>query len=167
MSAMTSEITGVSIVCLTVCPGTDQRNHQSSASLAFVRGIHRSPVDSSHKGLVMRKMFQFDHHGASEAILDYIGKYNQYHNEIMQIWANEIQKDLLYIATAFKTGKYAHQPDVKVLKSMKLVVMIKRARQMRTNPFAFACRTAEYITTKSRAPSQYKDHLSQVWRFSC
>ena len=34
--------------------------HQSSASLVFVRGIHRWPVNSSHKGSVMRKRFPFD-----------------------------------------------------------------------------------------------------------
>ena len=34
--------------------------HQSSASLAFVRGIHRWPVNSPHKRPVMRKMFPFD-----------------------------------------------------------------------------------------------------------
>ena len=37
-----------------------QRKHKSSASLAFVRGIHRWPVDSHHKGPVTRKMFPFD-----------------------------------------------------------------------------------------------------------
>ena len=36
------------------------RKHQSSASLAFVRGIHRWPVNSPHKGPVTRKMFLFD-----------------------------------------------------------------------------------------------------------
>ena len=40
--------------------GTDQRKHQSSASLAFVRGIHRRPVNSPHKWPVTRKMFPFD-----------------------------------------------------------------------------------------------------------
>ena len=57
MSAMASQITGVVIVCSTVCWGTDQRKHQSSASLAFVRGIHRWPVNSPRKGPVTRKMF--------------------------------------------------------------------------------------------------------------
>ena len=38
----------------------DQRKHQSSASLAFVRGIHRSPVNSPHKWPVTRKMFPCD-----------------------------------------------------------------------------------------------------------
>ena len=40
--------------------GADQRKHQSSASLAFVRGSHRRPVNSPHKGPVTRKMFPFD-----------------------------------------------------------------------------------------------------------
>ena len=40
--------------------GADQRKHQSSASLAFVWGIHRGPVNSPHKGPVTRKMFPFD-----------------------------------------------------------------------------------------------------------
>ena len=53
MRTMASQITSVSVVCSTVCLGADQRKHQSSVSLAFVRGVHRSPVDS-------RKMFPFD-----------------------------------------------------------------------------------------------------------
>ena len=57
---MASQITGVSSVCSTVCSGADQRKHQSSASLAFVRGLHRWPVDSPHTGPVTRKMFPFD-----------------------------------------------------------------------------------------------------------
>ena len=38
----------------------DQRRHQSSASLAFVRGTHRWPLDFSHKGPVVPKMLPFD-----------------------------------------------------------------------------------------------------------
>ena len=37
-----------------------KKKNQSSASLAFVRGIHRWPVNSPHKGPVTRKMFPFD-----------------------------------------------------------------------------------------------------------
>ena len=40
--------------------GADQRKHQSSASLAFVRRIHRWPVNSPRKRPVTRKMFPFD-----------------------------------------------------------------------------------------------------------
>ena len=59
MSAMVSQITSLTIVYSTVYSGADQRMHQSSASLAFVRGIHRWPVNSPHKGPVTRKMFPF------------------------------------------------------------------------------------------------------------
>ena len=60
MSVMASQITSVSIVCSTVCSRVDQTKRQSSASLAFVRGIHRWPVNSPHKGPVTRKMLPFD-----------------------------------------------------------------------------------------------------------
>ena len=60
MSAVASQITSVSIVCLAVGSGADQWKHQSSASLSFVRGIHRSLVNSAHKRPVTRKMFPFD-----------------------------------------------------------------------------------------------------------
>ena len=61
MSVMVYQITKVSIVYSSICSGTDQRKHQSSTSLAFVRGIHRSPVNSPHKGPVTWKIFPFDH----------------------------------------------------------------------------------------------------------
>ena len=57
---MPSQITSVSIVCSSVCTGADQRKRPSSASLAFVRGIHRWPGYSPHKGPVTRKMLPFD-----------------------------------------------------------------------------------------------------------
>ena len=60
MSMMASQITDISIVYMTVCLGANQRKHQSSASLAFERGIHRWPVNSPHKEPVTRKMFPFD-----------------------------------------------------------------------------------------------------------
>ena len=60
MSATASQITGASIVCTTVFSGADQRKHQSSAPLAFVRGIHRWPVNSLHKGPGTQKVFPFD-----------------------------------------------------------------------------------------------------------
>ena len=59
MSAMVSLIIGFSIVYWTVCLRADQRIHQSSVLLAFVRGIHRWPVNSLHKGPVKRKMVTF------------------------------------------------------------------------------------------------------------
>ena len=60
MSTMASQITSLTIVYSTIYSGADQRKHQSSASLTFVRGIQRWPVNSPHKGPVTRKMFPFD-----------------------------------------------------------------------------------------------------------
>ena len=55
MTTMASQITSLAVVFSTVYSGTDQRKHQSSASLPFVRWIHRS-----HKRPVTPKMFPFD-----------------------------------------------------------------------------------------------------------
>ena len=60
MGAMACQITSLAIIYSTVYSDADQRKHQSSASLAFVRGIHRGPVNAPHKWLVPRKMFPFD-----------------------------------------------------------------------------------------------------------
>ena len=49
MGRVVSQITSLTIVYSTVYSGANQRKYQSSASLAFVRGIHRGP-----------KMFPFD-----------------------------------------------------------------------------------------------------------
>ena len=58
--AIASQITSLTIVYSAVYSGADQSKHQSSASLAFVWGIHREPVNSPHKWPVTRKMFPFD-----------------------------------------------------------------------------------------------------------
>ena len=60
MGAIASQITNLTIVYSTVYSDADQRKHHSSASLAFVWGIHRGPVNSPHKWPVTRKMFPFD-----------------------------------------------------------------------------------------------------------
>ena len=60
MGTIAFQITSLTIVYSTVYSGADQRKHQSSASLALVRGIHRGPVNSPHKWPVTRKMFPFD-----------------------------------------------------------------------------------------------------------
>ena len=66
MGAIASQITSLTIVYSTVYSETDQRKHQSSASLAFVQGI---PVNSLHKWPATWKMFPFD-----DAIMSPCGK---------------------------------------------------------------------------------------------
>ena len=62
MIAMASQITSLTIVYSTAYLGTDERKHQSPASLAFVRGIHRTGDRwiPRTKWPVTRKMFPFD-----------------------------------------------------------------------------------------------------------
>ena len=55
MGTVASQITSLAIVY----SGADQRKHQSSESPAFVREIHRRPVNSPHKWPLTRKMFPF------------------------------------------------------------------------------------------------------------
>ena len=60
MGAIASQITSLIIVYSIFYSDADQRKHQSSPSMAFVRGIHRGPVNSPHKWPVTRKMFPCD-----------------------------------------------------------------------------------------------------------
>ena len=60
MSTVASQITSLTIVYSSVYSGAGQRKHQNSAPMAFVRRIHRWPVNSPHKWPVTRKIFPFD-----------------------------------------------------------------------------------------------------------
>ena len=95
MSAMATQITGILLVCSTVCSGADQRIHQISASLlAIVRGIHRWPMDSPHKRPVTRKMFPFwwRHHGRRAIYV------------LLSNWCTNI---LMKLQSFFCSGRYA------------------------------------------------------------
>ena len=59
MGAIASQITSLATVYSTVYSGAYQRKLQSSASLAFLLGIHRGRVNSPHKWPVTRKLFPF------------------------------------------------------------------------------------------------------------
>ena len=59
MSAMASQIIGISIVCSTVCPGADQGKHQSSVSLVFVGEATGDRWRGSQRSVTL-KMFPFD-----------------------------------------------------------------------------------------------------------
>ena len=57
IGAMASQITSLTIVYSTVYSGEDQRKHHSSASLAFLRGIHWWPVNI-HDNILCFQCFQ-------------------------------------------------------------------------------------------------------------
>ena len=93
MSAIASQFTGVSMVCSTVCSGADQRKHQSSASLAFVGGIHKEPVT--------RRMFPlwWRHHGTKTT-------QEADSNEVCQVSRNSILSSNNVIITPKWYNKY-------------------------------------------------------------
>ena len=60
IGTMASQITSLTIDYSIVYSSADHRKHQSSASLAFVRGIHRRPMNSPHKWPVTPKKVPFE-----------------------------------------------------------------------------------------------------------
>ena len=90
MSVMASQITSASIIYSTVCSRADQRKHQSSASLAFVRGIHRWPVNSPHKGPVRI----IDPQGLPENCIKLSWLYSWMKQKCLRRWS---EKGFLYI----------------------------------------------------------------------
>ena len=100
MIAMVYQITRLTIVYSTVYSGSDQRKHQSSASLAFEWGIYRWPVNSPHKWPVTRKMFPIDDvimnheiYGVRSTlnyrlrpVWKFLGPHCSCHNETMSNW---------------------------------------------------------------------------------
>ena len=70
MTTVASQITNLTIVYSIVYSGTDQIKHQSSASLAFVRGIHRDLWIPRTKGQLRGKWFHLMTSSCSEYILE-------------------------------------------------------------------------------------------------
>ena len=102
MTMLASQITSLTVVYSIVYSGVNQRKHQSSASLAFVREIHRGPVNFPHKWPVTRKMFPFDDVIMCKKIL-------------MKNWCYE-QLCSLWIASV--TSEYMHHLYIHLLHSI-------------------------------------------------
>ena len=108
MGAMAYQITSLTIVYSTVYSGAGQRKHQSSASLASVRGIHRRPVNSPHKGPVTRKMFPFN----DVIMKDLRGTKPQLHEGCrwwFKCYVNDPRRKMANITNMFPLGKWLWQ----------------------------------------------------------
>ena len=114
MGSMASKITSLTIIYSTVHSDADQRKHQSLASLAFVRGIHRWSVNSPHKWPATRKRFPFDDvimMGSTYRLryITYIGyKPTSYIGDQFPLWSNLILAEygLLYTSAVQKVIGY-------------------------------------------------------------
>ena len=78
MTMQASQITSLAVVYSIVYSGVNQRKHQSSASLAFVREIHRGPVNFPHKWPVTRKNVSiwWRHHELQRLYMQILSKSN-------------------------------------------------------------------------------------------
>ena len=88
MTMLASQITSLTVVYSIVYSGVNQGKHQSSASLAFVREIHRGPVNFPHKWPVTRKMFPFDDVIMNVIVLDIMATMLNYRDESMKTNTN-------------------------------------------------------------------------------
>ena len=129
MSTMASQITGVSIVSSTVVSGADQRKHQSSASLAFVWGIHRWPVNSPHKGPVTRKMFPFDDVIMVMTTLGFQCMYGQ----PLDQWYIHINYTSALINTSYLAAPHTTSPPSPLLPGVSLPIASKQPLHHTTN----------------------------------
>ena len=89
MSVMASQITSLTIAYSIFYLSADQRKHQSSALLAFVRRIHRRLMNSLHKGPVMQKMFPFN-----DVIMTKFSSY--WSTMIFQVYVEESSAELMW-----------------------------------------------------------------------
>ena len=93
MTTMASQITSLTVVYSIVYSGVDQRKHQSSASLAFVRGNHRDRWIPRTKGQLRGKCF---HLMTSSCI----SRYNKIYSKILWDKCNSLSW-IVIIQTAF------------------------------------------------------------------
>ena len=151
MSAMASQITGVSIVYTTLFSGPDQRKHHSSASLAFLRWILEWPVDSPHKGPVTRKMFPFDDAIVSTDALFYLLIKYPFYSDVDEIfWPQPIR--------SFKLGHVTGQGSMSP-------TWVGRVSDPGTNNFHKKCKNldniAVYLITSLK--SKWKINKWKIW----
>ena len=115
MSVMASQVTCVSIVCPTVCSGSDHRKHQSSASLAFASGIDRWPVDSQRASsakngsILMTSSCQMMYHCHTYVISTWINIKSKYICSEQYFLSQLVTAEKHLKSNTFrKTMKYSH-----------------------------------------------------------
>ena len=82
MTTIASEVTSLTVVYSTVYSDVDQRKHQSSASLAFVWGIHRDRWIPRTKGQLRGKCFHLMTSSWNLAYQHYITKFWKHHGDV-------------------------------------------------------------------------------------
>ena len=97
MTTIASQITSLTVVYSTVYSDADQRKHQSSASLAFVRGIHRDRWIPRTKGQLRGKCFHLMQFMCDTWLVPRC------------TWSSELQKDDVWLGESTSLSAIASQ----------------------------------------------------------
>ena len=110
MSTLASQIISLTIVYSIVYSGTDQRKHQSSTSLAFVRGINQWPVNSPIQRASNAEMFPFD-----DVIIKFDDALQRKHLAVPWLWHNIETLSVLLLATDGYPSQKASNADLRCI----------------------------------------------------
>ena len=129
MTMLASQITSLPVVCSIVYSDVNQRKHQSSASLAFVREIHRGPVNFPHKWPVTRKMFPFDDVITSIQYPNQLGEMSysvtvvscakKHHNQLYQMQTYDVRNTPQETSTSLQESVLLNPPPPQKKKEKK------------------------------------------------
>ena len=124
MTTIASQITSLTVVYSTVYSDAYQRKHQSSASLAFVWGIHRGRWIPRTKDQLRGKCFHLMTSSCS------VQKYKAIGQLKWIIWKNEISRDLIlrYVSeyfwrcTSLLLYFHHHYAEMKTISSKIIII---------------------------------------------
>ena len=149
MSTMVSPIAGVS----NVCSGVDQRKHQSSASLAFVMGIHRrQSASNAENASIWWRHHDFDYRSQSVRRHYLCFLQNWYLSELVMAIRNSVLFFVLKVISG--TGIL-----IQVL-TINLAVFRKCSQHIPSDDSSQCSGSAAWNRSKLNAPSQACNNLN-------
>ena len=138
MTTMASQITSLMVVYSTVYSDADQRKHQSSASLAFVWGIHRpGEFPAQRASYADNVSIWWRHHGFTDALC----KRKAYWNIYILILQNTIYSLRMICAISFSTIRVTSHESWSVSFHLQLGGMLNRLSRLTTKELPKLCVT--------------------------
>ena len=156
---MASQMTVVSIVCSTICSGTDQRKHQSSAPLAFIRRIQRWRGHRWFPRTKGQKRGQCFH-----LMMSSIWWRHRFDVCQMQVCMGHRYRESGMYAIIYNIMSQKASASVFISIMFMIRTILKCIGLWHNNP-----ESKDHGTNMGPiwAPSQYKDRLIYVWWFPC
>ena len=178
---MASQIISLTSVHSTVYSGVDQKKHQSSALPAFVRGIHRRPVNSPHKRPVKGKSFHLmtsscEHHkylplkhfGAFQPIIKLFSKCCQLRKwvePILHAWWNHSSIINSLWLSVFNPSKHIHDSGCPWLLQWRYIKPVHYWSFVRKNRHLPASQGASNVESVSMSCGRHARGVTYKERF--